>query len=57
MMSLMCISSGVVGNFLLWERLRGIIVTLSYVIGGRGCPNEWLFIIGKNPCLNMGLKF
>ena len=29
-------SSGVVGNFLLWERKHGIMVTYPIVIGGGG---------------------
>ena len=38
-------SSGVVGNFLLWERKQGIMVTYPIVIGGGG---------GTNLCSNSG---
>ena len=44
--------SGVVGNFLLWERYHGIMVTYPIVIRGGGVFGG--IIKGKNPCLNMG---
>ena len=54
----MLITSGVVGNFLLWERLQGVMFTNPSVIGGGGgvgVPNEWFFIKGKNLCSIMGV--
>ena len=52
------ITSGVVGNFLLWERSHGIMVTYPIVIRGGGGGlylNKWSFMKGKNPCSKMGV--
>ena len=44
-------TSGVVGNFLLWERSHGIMVTYPIVIRGGGLYlNKWSFMKGKNSC-------
>ena len=47
--------SGVVGNFLLWERSHDIMVTYPVVIGGGGGGgglflNKWSVMKGKNLC-------
>ena len=51
------IHSGVVGNFLLWERSHGIMVTYPIVIRGGGgwYLNKWSFMKDKNPCSKMGV--
>ena len=46
--------SGVVGNFLLWERWYGIPYRYR---GGGGCLNEWSFVKSKNPGSNIGVYF
>ena len=52
-----CTGSGVVGNFLLWERSHGIMVTYPIVIRGGGgwYLNKWSFMKDKNPCSKMGV--
>ena len=55
---LLLLTSGVVGNFLLWERSHGIMVTYPIVIRGGGGGlylNKWSFMKGKNPCSKMGV--
>ena len=56
--------SGVVGNFLLWERSHSIMVTYPIVIrggGGGGVVPELIYkcfstnVKGKNPCSKMGV--
>ena len=48
------ITSGVVGNLLLWEREHGIMITYPMVIfeGGGGFLNESSVFKGKNRCSN-----
>ena len=51
-------TSGVVGNFLLWERSHGFMVTYPIVIRGGGGGwylNKWSFMKDKNPCSKMGV--
>ena len=49
------VSSGVVGNFLLWERWHGIPYRYRGGGGGGVHLNEWSFIKGKNAGSNIGV--